>query len=611
MRAHLHAVHAACRLPPPRGHQAHSHSSPPHFSARLSYPGTAFHTSWFGFFASFYSTFAAASLSPYIIPDLNLTNVEWAQSGIAAVCGTIFFRLAMGWICEVFGPRKGLGYLLLSITPAIVIMMFVQNAWQFIMMRCIIGFSLATFVACQTWCSQMFAKNVVGGANATAAGWGNLGGGVTNLTMPLVFLVVSSFVDNNESLAWRLSYFVPLALHIIAGLLVLTSRDLPDGNYAELELSGAKQKAKSNVVLAVGFSNINAWILTLTYGMCFGIELTMNNVAARYFYAYQGLTPQLAGLAASCWGLMNLFARSCGGFLSDWSNKKAGIRGRLWSCWLVQTIEGVFCILLGMVTINYDAPDTDLNAVKTNAWVNIPKDPLRSAVGFPEGWVDFNATCFDHVDPADRGDLLVPVCGTAVLRTTSAIRDCLKIGSNPPTILRQTAPLADGGPDMDCISNSGTVGLVMLLVVFFSLCVQAAEGLHYGIVPYVSRPALGVVSGMVGAGGNTGAVIAGNLFFQGTMRTDQGIIGMGVMIIVVTGLLFLVYFPEPEKSGGGSMLFPVGFLGSYDPQIIKPPDGYEGADKMDYAAAAANIAAQKSGTSTTESQVKVVTGSSA
>ena len=37
----------------------------------------------------------------------------------------------------------------------------------------------------------------------------------------------------------------------------------------------------------VGCSNINAWIFTLTYGFCFGVELTMNSVAARYFYQYQ------------------------------------------------------------------------------------------------------------------------------------------------------------------------------------------------------------------------------------------------------------------------------------------------------------------------------------
>ena len=120
----------------------------------------------------------------------------------------------------------------------------------------------------------------------------------------------------------------------------------------------------------------------------------------------------------------------------------------------------------------------------------------------------------------------------------------------------------------------------MVMVVLFSLCVQMAEGLHYGIVPYVSRPALGVVSGMVGAGGNLGGVIATFSFFTGAFRTDQGIINMGIMIITVTALLVFVYFPDK-----GSIFFPAGGLGSYDPQIIKPPADYRGSDSMDYEAA--------------------------
>ena len=56
---------------------------------------------------------------------------------------------------------------------------------------------------------------------------------------------------------------------------------MPDGNYKELETSGAKQKSKGSAVLKVGLSNINAWILTLTYGACFGVELTMNNITAK------------------------------------------------------------------------------------------------------------------------------------------------------------------------------------------------------------------------------------------------------------------------------------------------------------------------------------------
>jgi len=31
-------------------------------------------------------------------------------------------------------------------------------------------------------------------------------------------------------------------------------------------------------VLRTGVCNVNAWLLTITYGMCFGVELTLNAV---------------------------------------------------------------------------------------------------------------------------------------------------------------------------------------------------------------------------------------------------------------------------------------------------------------------------------------------
>jgi len=128
----------------------------------------------------------------------------------------------------------------------------------------------------------------------------------------------------------------------------------------------------------------------------------------------------------------------------------------------------------------------------------------------------------------------------------------------------------------ECISNRNVAGVCLFIMIIFSIFVQAAEGLHYGIVPYVSRPALGVVSGMVGAGGSLGSVITLAIFFSGAFREDSGIVYMGVYILAVTGLLALVYFPEH-----GSMLFPKGTLKNYDPQLIKPPAGYLGADVLD------------------------------
>merc|ERR1719218_331252 len=117
-----------------------------------------------------------------------------------------------------------------------------KSADAFIAMRALIGIALATFVTCQVWCSQMFNKSVVGFANATSAGWGNLGGGVTNLLMPYIFLGFYSSVSGDSSAekedkAWRLCYLVPLGMHIVGALGVLSGRDLPDGNFKELETS--------------------------------------------------------------------------------------------------------------------------------------------------------------------------------------------------------------------------------------------------------------------------------------------------------------------------------------------------------------------------------------
>merc|ERR1712083_6853 len=55
--------------------------------------------------------------------------------------------------------------------------------------------------------------------------------------------------------------------------------------------------------------------------------------------------------------------------------------------------------------------------------------------------------------------------------------------------------------------------VALIVVVMFSLCVQMAEGTSYGIVPFMIPKQLAVVSALVGAGGNLGAVIAGKCFY--------------------------------------------------------------------------------------------------
>ncbi len=59
-----------------------------------------------------------------------------------------------------------------------------------------------------------------------------------------------------------------------------------------------------------------------------------------------------------------------------------------------------------------------------------------------------------------------------------------------------------------------------------------ACGAHFGVAPFISRRAYGVVSGVIGAGGNVGAIVTQTIFFAGSkqspqLTTQEGLIWMG------------------------------------------------------------------------------------
>ena len=298
-------------------------------------------------------------------------------------------------------------------------------------LRFFIGFGGSTFVMCQFWTSRMFTKEVVGTANALVGGWGNLGGGVTQLVMGSVLFPLFKLGMSAE-MAWRTVCIVPAIVGMATGFIILKiSDDAPKGNYKEMKKNGTMPEVSAAASFRSGAMNFNTWLLFVQYACCFGVELTMNNAAASYFKSTFELTTESAAAIASIFGWMNLFARGVGGFVSDKANARMGMRGRLWWQTICLIIEGIMVLVF---------------------------------------------------------------------------------------------------------ANTTSLGLAIFIMVIFSSFVQAAEGSSYGIVPYVNPPVTGSIAGIVGAGGNTGAVGFGLGFRQ--LETKQAFVLMGACIIA-SGFLSL------------------------------------------------------------------------
>jgi len=403
-----------------------------------------FHMTWFAFFLCFFGWFGIAPLMAIVREDLSLTKEQIGNTIIASVAITVVARLLIGWLCDKIGPRKAYTWLLVVGSVPVMTIGLADSYETFLLFRLAIGAIGASFVITQYHTSVMFAPNVVGTANATTAGWGNLGGGVTQAVMPLVFAAAMTFVAE-EALGWRLAMAAPGAALLLMGLLYwkLTA-DSPDGDYSDLRARKQMADSKSvNGTFRQACKDIRVWALFVIYGACFGIELTINNVAALYYHDYFGLDVKTAGMVAGLFGLMNIFARTLGGIAGDKFGIRWGLRGRVYFLGVMLLFEGMALMLFSRITV------------------------LPAAIAS---------------------------------------------------------------------------------MVVFSLFVQMSEGATFSVVPFINKKALGSVAGIVGAGGNAGAVAAGFLFRMPGLAWPDALMILGVIVAGISTLALMVRFSEADEA---------------------------------------------------------------
>lgn len=295
-----------------------------------------FHITWFSFFICFFAWFGLAPLMPTIRTELGLSKAQVGNIIIASVSATIIARLLIGRLCDTWGPRKTFTALLALGAIPVGLVGLAHDYTTFLLFRLCIGVIGASFVITQFHAGVMFAPQVKGTANAVAGGWGNLGAGVTNMAMPLVFALIVGLGYSKE-ISWRYAMLLPAAMMLIMAVVYFKyTKDTPAGNYDEIGHTAASRGKTDWRVLA----DWRIWALALAYAVCFGMEITFDNVAALHFVDTFKLNQASAGFWAGVFGFMNLFARALGGVLADKVGQKNGLKGKGWLLALVLALEG-------------------------------------------------------------------------------------------------------------------------------------------------------------------------------------------------------------------------------------------------------------------------------
>lgn len=393
-----------------------------------------FHITWLTFFVCFFGWFGLAPLMPAIRADLGLTKPQVGNTIIAAVSATIFARLLVGKLCDTWGPRKTYTALLVLGSLPVMLVGLAHDYTTFLLFRLAIGTIGASFVITQYHTSMMFAPKVKGTANAVTGGWGNLGGGITQLAMPVIMATIVGFGYTKPE-AWRLAMVVPGVLMLIMAFLYYRfTTDTPNGNFDEIQRS---VQLTEKVSFWDACADIRVWALALTYGCCFGMEITFDGVAALYFFDNFKMEETEAGFWAMLFGFMNIFARALGGFVADKVGNKYGMRGK-----------GV--LLAGMLLLE--------------------------------------------------------------------------------------------GLGIILFAQAGSLPLAIASMLTFALFLKMSNGGTYAIVPFINPKAVGLISGIVGAGGNVGGMLMGFLFKSQSISYGQAFLYIGAIVAVVGLILFLVNF---------------------------------------------------------------------
>jgi MFS transporter, NNP family, nitrate/nitrite transporter len=338
----------------------------------------ALHLTWIAFFICFYVWFNMAPLASSILRTADwLTRDDIRLFAIANVALTIPARILVGMALDRFGPRRVFSTLMVLMALPTLAFAFGETKTQLFVSRLVLSSVGASFVVGIHMTALWFRPRDIGFAEGFYAGWGNFGSAAAAMTLPTIALMLFGGDDGwryaiatsgvvmgcygvfywlaitdgptadthkkpRKAAALEVSSYRDLILLMLftvpmIGILSILVYRVQSTGFIDQITAWACYLAIAAVifyqlvqVLRVNlpilkkgvpeddrypFSSVAA--LNTTYFANFGAELAVVSMLPMFFEETWGLSAAAAGLIASSFAFVNLFARPMGGLVSD------------------------------------------------------------------------------------------------------------------------------------------------------------------------------------------------------------------------------------------------------------------------------------------------------
>jgi len=415
------------------------------------------HMTWFAFFVTFLVWFSHAPLLLAIQESLGLSDQQIKTLLILNVALTIPARIITGMLVDHFGPKKMYSAMLL-LTAILCFFFAMATSFEALALaRFLLGFVGAGFVIGIRMISEWYPAKQLGLAEGMYKGFGNVGSAAAAITLPTLAVLFGG--DDG----WRYATAVTGAIALVyAGIYYISVTDTPAGStYFRPNKSG-------------------------------GLEVSSKK---DYFFYLLMNIPMYLAMAVLTWKVAGL------GLISDMAANIIYI-----------ALVAIYAFQASQIhKVNKEIfvkPVPDIHRYKFKQ-VAILSIAYAVTFGSELAVVSMLPLFFKET-------FLIPVALAGLFGACFALTDIIscpsggfisdKFGRKRSLVLLLLGA-AIGFLGMSQISGEWPIAMAVAVMMLSSLCLGAAAGCVFAVVPLIKRRLTGQIAGMVGAYGNIGAVL--------------------------------------------------------------------------------------------------------